>query len=883
MDVLKTRPCNLPEHLTPLIGREQEVESVLHFLRNTEIRLLTLTGIAGIGKTRLALQVARELCLNNDFADGIYFVPLASISNPDFVVPTIARLFGLKETDGETVLEGLQAYLQDKHLLLVLDNFEHILSATPFLTPLLASCPGLKVLVTSRERLRLRYEQMFLLSPLALPDLKNLPDPEALSHYAAVALFLQRVQAMRPNFTVTQTNFRAIAEICTRLDGLPLTLELAAARMNMLSAQELLVRLKHPLQILSQGARDLPERQQTLYNTLHWSYGLLNAEEQRLFRWLSVFVGGCTYLAAESVCVRSVDTGESVFNLVSSLIDKSLLQLDRRGGDTEGEEESRLSMLETVREFAWECLNESGEAEAAQQAHAMYYLTLTEELEAALDGPQQVHVLGRLEREHDNLRAALERFLEPGKENGGSKHPSNEMALRMTGSLRQFWLVRGYFNEGRSFLERALANREGVKAVVQAHALTTAGTLAFLQGDHDRAEALCTESAALFRQAGEPRGLAVALYQLGRVVWTQGNVTLARKLAEEALTHARASGHEGSIAWAIFRLARLTIEQGEYDRGCALLEENLALQRKLGNRRAIATVLYQLAWGRFISQGEQALIRSSLEESLALFREVGEKEGIAFSLFLSGWLALVQNDMVPASSLLEEALALFREMGHREGIAWTLCIIGKVVFMREKPIAARVLYEESIALARILDQKELLAFGLEGLASVVVTQEALWAVRLWALAETLREKAGMPMFLIERASYEQAISHVRASLGERTFIATWTQGRTMTLEQALTAQARMGVSDPLPALQIRQTQLQQPTSVAQPSVAPTGLTAREVEVLRLLAQGLTSAQIAERLTVTPLTVNSHVRSIYSKLGVTTRSAATRYAIEQKLV
>ena len=336
-DALKTGPCNLPEPLTPLIGREQEVERVLHFLRNTDVRLLTLTGIAGIGKTRLALQVAGELCLNHDFADGLYFVPLASISNPDFVVPTIARLFGLKETDGETVLEGLQTYLQDKHLLLVLDNFEHILSATPFLTPLLASCTGLKVLVTSRERLRLRYEQQFQLSPLALPDLKNLPDPEALSQYAAVALFIQRVQAVRPSFTVTQANIRVIAEICTRLDGLPLTIELAAARMNMLSAQELLVRLNHRLQVLSQGARDLPERQQTLYNTLHWSYGLLNAEEQQLFRWLSVFVGGCTYLAAERVCVRIGDTGESIFNLVSSLIDKSLLQLDRQGGEREEE------------------------------------------------------------------------------------------------------------------------------------------------------------------------------------------------------------------------------------------------------------------------------------------------------------------------------------------------------------------------------------------------------------------------------------------------------------------------------------------------------------------------------------------------------------------
>lgn len=370
MDVLKTRPCNLSEQLTPLIGREWEVESVLHFLRNTDVRLLTLTGIAGVGKTRLALQVSLELCSNNDFADGLYFVPLASISNPDFVVPTIARLFGLRETNGETVLERLQAYLYDRQLLLVLDNFEHILPAMSFLTPLLASCPGLKVLVTSRERLRLRYEQLFLLSPLALPDLKNLPEPEALSQYAAVALFIQRVRAVRPNFTVTHANIRVIAEICTRLDGLPLTIELAAARMNMLSTQELLVRLNHRLQVLSQGARDLPERQQTLYNTLHWSYGLLNAEEQWLFRRLSVFVGGCTYLATERVCVRIGDTGESIFNLVSSLIDKSLLQLDRQGGNTEGEEESRLTMLETVREFAWECLSESSETEAVRQAHA---------------------------------------------------------------------------------------------------------------------------------------------------------------------------------------------------------------------------------------------------------------------------------------------------------------------------------------------------------------------------------------------------------------------------------------------------------------------------------------------------------------------------------
>src|SRR6266568_5142310 len=426
LKTLDAYPNNLPIQPTPLIGREQEVATVAALLRRDDLRLLTLTGPGGTGKTRLGLQVAAEL--SDRFADGVFFVNLAPLSDPELVVPTLAQTLDVKEIAEQPLIDLLKASLHWKHLLLLLDNFEQVVGAAVYVADLLAACPNLKVIVTSRMTLHIRGEQEYAVPPLAVPDPRQLPDLVALSQYEAVALFIQRAQAARPEFQMSNANAPAVAEICVRLDGLPLAIELAAARSKVLPPQALLARLGQRLAVLTSGARDVPERQKTLRNTIEWSYLLLDAYEQQLFRRLSVFVGGCTLEAVETVCSALGDAMPSVLDGVASLIDKNLLLQT-----AQEEEELRLTMLETIREYGLERLSSSGEWEATQQAHADYYLWLAEEVEPHLWGPGQIRWLERLEQEHDNLRAALRWFV-----GQGASKQSIEKALLLGAALRSF-------------------------------------------------------------------------------------------------------------------------------------------------------------------------------------------------------------------------------------------------------------------------------------------------------------------------------------------------------------------------------------------------------------------------------------------------------------
>jgi predicted ATPase len=751
------------------------------------VRLVTLTGAGGIGKTRLALRVVTDL--RGDFSDGVCFVSLAALSDPALVVSTIAQTLGLKESDDRTPLDLVQSALRDKRLLLLLDNFERLLPAAPRLTALLARCPQLKILVTSRAVLHVQGEYEFPVSPLALPDLEPLPATEVLASSPAVALFLQRAQAVRPALQLRDSNASAIAGICMRLDGLPLALELAAARSKLLSPQELLARLSHRLEVLTGGPQDLPERQQTLRNTILWSYQLLDAQEQRLFRRLSVFAGGCQLQAAEAVCA-ALDGDEGaghILERVTSLLDKSLLQTVQREG-----KESRLVMLETIREYGLEALVTSGEMEASRQAHAHYYLELTEEGERELEGLQAAVALEQLEREHDNLRAVMRWSLEQGE-----MGHSIEMALRLGGTLQQFWRVRGHWSEGRTFLEQALVKSEGTEAPVRVKALRAAANLAYRQGDLDRTEALCEESLARCRELGDTGGIALSLRLLGAIAYRRSNLGVASSRTEEALALFREVGDKEGIAQSLADLAHVVSQQGEYARAIALHEEALALWREVGHMQCIAQSHCCLAEMLFFSQGDPARVHALLEEGLALSRELGDKEGIAEGLSLSGRLALSQGDEALARCLIEESLVLYREMGNREDIARSLFVLGRVAESLGDSAAARALYKESLAIGRVVGANRYIASCLEGLAGLFVAQgEPVRAVRLWGAADALREAIGTPIPPVYRADYERSRAAARAQLGEKTFAAAWAEGRMMTLEQVLSGGEPAVISTP---------------------------------------------------------------------------------------
>jgi predicted ATPase/DNA-binding CsgD family transcriptional regulator len=847
----------VPLPFTPLIGRKHEVQEACILLRNPNVRLLTVTGAGGIGKTRLALQLAEDV--QYEFADGYCFVPLAAITTPQQAVLTIAQTLGLRETRKRQPFEHLKTFLSEKHLLLVLDNFEQVLAAAPLLPELLSACPQLKMLVTSRAVLRVQGEYEFLVPPLPVPDLHHLPTPEVLMQYGAVALFMQRAQALQRDFRVTEENAGIIAAICARLDGLPLAIELAAAHSKLLPPRVLLSRLEKPLEVLTRGGPDVPVRQQTMRHTITWSYDLLSTEEQRLFRRLSVFVGGCTLEAAETVCTAPGDMTSPIMDVVASLLDKSLLQQVKQEDD-----EWRLMMLDMIREYGLERLAASGELASTRDAHANYYLELAEEAEPALHSIQQGRWQERLEREHENMQAALQWLLE---------HHEKEQVARFAGSLLRFWIKRGSLNEGLHWLEQALRGTEqDVSAPVRIKALFATGVLAGLLGNVDQATTRCQECLELCQGTGDSRNFVLTSWMLARLATEQGEYALAQAQAEEALEVARKAGDNLARAYALHRLGSIALALGEFEQARKQLEESLVAFTEIGDLFARVEVLRRLA-EVFVAQGDEPRALTLLDEGISLASKVHDSWTMAGLLNLSGQVELRRGNATRAWSLLEEAQALQKSMGDYQGVALSDSLLARVASLKHDDTAARGFALQSVQVAMKVNDKRLLTTSLEGLAQVAADQEEhVWAARLGGAAEQAREVIGVPLTPVERASRERLIETIQNRLGKQTFAAMWIEGRSMTPEQALAAQ------------DMSEATLLASSSSHEPVLTPpAGLTNREFEVLSLVVKGLTNAQIAEQLVIRPVTVNSYLRAIYSKLGVSSRLAAMRYAIDHNLL
>lgn len=766
---LDTLPNNLPRQLTSFIGREREMAEVKQLLHTTS--LLTLTGAGGCGKTRLALQVAADLL--EEYPDGVWLVELATLADPTLVPQTVASALGVREEPGRPLFATLSDYLSPKHLLLVLDNCEHLVEACATLAnSLLRGCPKLRILATGREALGIAGEVAWRVPSLSLPFLHPLPPIESLTQYEAVRLFIERATAALPAFTVTNPNAPAVAQICHRLDGIPLAIELAAARVKVLSVEQMLARLEDRFRLLTGGSRAALPRHQTLRAAVDWSYALLSEPERTLFNQLSVFAGGWTLEAAEAICAGEGIEEYEVLDLLSRLVDKSLVVAEE-GADGE----VRYRLLETLRQYGHERLLASGEASGTPQKHAAFCLALVEKADSELQGPQQASWLDRLSTEHDNLRAALRWSVESGEADAG---------LRLGGALWRFWEIRGYLSEGRQWLMELLAlSGDAARTAARAKALHGAGVLAHDQGDYQKARVLYEESLAIRRTLMDKRGIAGLLNSLGILARGQGNYPQARTLYEESLSLFRELEDKRGIAQVLNNLGNVAHLQGDYALARALVSENLAIQRELGNKRRIAYSLNNLGEMAY-HQGDHAGARALFEEGLALFRELGDKQNIATILNNLGGFQIDQGDYAAAHALYEESLAMRRELGDKQGIASSLYNLGTVSGYRSDSAAACALWQESLAIYRELGNQQGIAGCLKELAGVAGAQGLPErSARLFGAAEALRQAIGASLTPRERADYERNVAAVRATLSEDTFATLWAEERAMTLEQAI--------------------------------------------------------------------------------------------------
>lgn len=723
---LNAVPNNLPIQLTSFIGREREMKEIKELLQQT--RLLTLTGSGGCGKTRLALQVAADLL--EDYPDGVWFIDLSVLTDPALVPSTAAATLGIHEEPGRPALTTLAEALKSRTLLLILDNCEHLVGACAQLAEaLLRTCPNLRIVATSREALGIAGEVTWRVPSLSLPQPSEIAQTDSLARitqYEAVRLFIERAEAASSGFRVTPQNIGAIVQICRRLDGIPLAIELAAARVKVLSVEQIAARLDDRFRLLTGGSRTALPRQQTLRAMMDWSYELLNERERMLFRRLSAFAGGFTLEAAEAVCTDEHIPPYEILDLLTNLVSKSLVVFEER------DEEARYRLLETVRQYARDKLLETGEAARMRDRHRDWFLAFAERAEGALQGPDQALWLKRLETEHDNLRAALE---------WSSSDP--ERGLCLASALWLFWYLRGYVSEGREWLKQFLTAH--APTPLRAKALYGASMLARAQDDYAQATALLEESLKLYRAVNDKRGVASVLGNLGVIAFARGDYTRAAQLHKESLEHFRELGDTVGIASALSELGNVALYQSDMARAEELLEESLALSRAAQDDQGVALALRRLG-AVLLQKGERARAKALLQESLELYRGLGAVPGMASVLNSLGMVALSEGDPQRADMLLRESLIKYRDVGDKWHIALCLDRLARVA-------AARGEWER--------------------------------AARLLGAEEALREAIGAPLPPSEHDGREQTLKLTHEHLGEESFAAAWADGYAMKLDQAI--------------------------------------------------------------------------------------------------